>query len=198
MGTLPMIYRWRRISPSGAGTILTTLVQTNRTHFITFPLANLSNGTYAYTLLLSNVVYPFVNIAQTNALVRVVADADQDGVPDDYEVDHQFRPDDSQDARLDADGDGLTNLQEYLAGTDPRDAESFLKIDSISFAPWPMLQFGAVSNRTYTLQYSDGFAGPFWKKLTDILPHRTNRIETVLDPLGGSNRYYRLTTPRQP
>jgi hypothetical protein len=99
---------------------------------------------------------------------------------------------------MDADGDGLTNLQEFLAGTDPHDPGSFLKIDSISFAPWPRLQFGAVSNKTYTLQYSDGAAGALWRKLADILPQPTNRIETIVDPLGGTNRYYRLATPRQP
>ena len=32
-----------------------------------------------------------------------------------------LNPDDPSDASLDSDGDGFTNLQEYVAGTDPRE-----------------------------------------------------------------------------
>lgn len=48
-------------------------------------------------------------------------DDDNDGMPDDYETDKGFNPLDAADAALDADGDGLTNLEEFQAGTDPRD-----------------------------------------------------------------------------
>ena len=51
-------------------------------------------------------------------------DDDNDGMPDVYETDNGFDPLDAADAGLDSDGDGLTNLEEYEAGTDPRDPDS--------------------------------------------------------------------------
>jgi hypothetical protein len=48
------------------------------------------------------------------------ADADNDGMPDEWELKHGLNPRDPSDANLDADGDGYTNLEEYLNGTDPK------------------------------------------------------------------------------
>jgi uncharacterized protein (DUF1800 family) len=52
------------------------------------------------------------------------ADADSDGMPDAWETLHSFNPASDADAALDADSDGLTNLREFLAGTDPRDSDT--------------------------------------------------------------------------
>ncbi len=51
------------------------------------------------------------------------ADADGDGLPDAWEIQH-FGDTASQDGGGDADRDGATNLQEYLAGSDPMDPAS--------------------------------------------------------------------------
>jgi len=55
------------------------------------------------------------------------SDTDGDGLPDDVEVDWLFDPSDSSDARLDLDGDGVSNLQEYHDNTNPNNKNSFLK-----------------------------------------------------------------------
>lgn len=47
------------------------------------------------------------------------ADADSDGLPDAWERWHGLDPGNASDATLDPDGDGLTNLEEYLNGTLP-------------------------------------------------------------------------------
>jgi hypothetical protein len=47
-------------------------------------------------------------------------DRDADGVPDEWELQHGFNPADASDGRQDADGDGYTNLEEYLNGTSPQ------------------------------------------------------------------------------
>jgi uncharacterized protein (DUF1800 family) len=51
-------------------------------------------------------------------------DADSDGMPDAWETTHFFNTANHTDALLDADSDGLSNLQEFLTGTNPRDADS--------------------------------------------------------------------------
>ena len=47
-------------------------------------------------------------------------DDDNDGIPDKREDEHGFDPKNVTDAKLDGDGDSLTNLEEYNNGTDPR------------------------------------------------------------------------------
>ncbi len=47
-------------------------------------------------------------------------DRDSDGLPDAWERQHGLDPTNPADQRLDADGDGYTNLEESLNGTDPR------------------------------------------------------------------------------
>lgn len=54
----------------------------------------------------------------------VASDRDGDGIPDNWETVHGLDPDDPDDAALDPDNDELSNLQEYLAGTDLNKADT--------------------------------------------------------------------------
>ena len=130
-----------------------------------------------------------------------VPDRDRDGLPDDWEAAYSFDPDDAADAGLDSDGDGLTNLQEYLSGTNPRDAASALKFESVSAQTEGVgLRFNAIAGRSYTVQARDRLDGGAWIKMKDFPAQPTNRlIEWVDAPLTNVNeRYYRLTTPAMP
>jgi hypothetical protein len=51
-------------------------------------------------------------------------DDDNDGMPDSWEIGYWLNPIDPSDASQDADGDGLTNLDEYNLGTDPHDTDT--------------------------------------------------------------------------
>jgi uncharacterized protein (DUF1800 family) len=51
-------------------------------------------------------------------------DSDKDGMPDVWEDAHGFNKFSAADATQDADGDGVNNRDEYLAGTDPRNPDS--------------------------------------------------------------------------
>ncbi len=46
-------------------------------------------------------------------------DSDGDGMPDSWERQMELLPDDPGDGKLDRDGDGYTNVEEYLNGTEP-------------------------------------------------------------------------------
>ena len=51
-------------------------------------------------------------------------DSDEDGIPDEWEVEHGLDPFNPSDANEDFDEDGLTNIQEYTYGTDPNAEDS--------------------------------------------------------------------------
>jgi hypothetical protein len=59
-----------------------------------------------------------------NPAFTEVPDKDHDGIPDDWEVAHGLNPFDASDAMADADGDGLTNMEEYQLGTDPNNPDT--------------------------------------------------------------------------
>ena len=72
----------------------------------------------------------YVSDGIANSTTRTVSitvtagqDSDGDGIPDAWEIAHRLNQA-NNDARLDADGDGLTNFQEYMGSVDPQNAAS--------------------------------------------------------------------------
>ena len=62
----------------------------------------------------------------------------------------------------DPDGDGLTNAQEFLAGTDPNSADSVLKVTRVRrVAEGLELSWSSAAGRSYRIALSDSMFGPF-------------------------------------
>ncbi len=196
---LPITYEWRRLTPTPAFTNLTVL--NSRTSFYSFTAPVLTNNvavTQTWRLVIKNLATSASGISPGTFSIIVLPDADNDGIPDQWESANGFNPNSQADAGLDADGDGMTNGAEYVAGTDPRDAASYLKIDQVSASSPTVISFLALSNRTYSVEFTDDLNAAAWLKLQDVLARTTNRIESISDAAAGTNRLYRLTTPHRP
>ena len=85
-------------------------------------------------------------------------------------------------------------------GPDPGDPRSFLKVDQIFGGRGGVqIEFTAVSNRAYSVQFKNSLALGPWSTLLDFSPRLTNRLERVLDPVpAAAARVYRLAIPQSP
>ncbi len=102
----------------------------------------------------------------------------------------------------DADADGLSNLAEQIAGTDPGNPASVFHADQILRLANGTVQirFTAQPGRTYTVQYRDDLPAGIWQRLADIPAPATATPTIVPDPTAAAapHRYYRIVTPQMP
>jgi hypothetical protein len=124
------------------------------------------------------------------------SDTDADTLPDFYEYRNGLSPF-TNDTGLDLDGDKMTNLQEFLAGTDPQSSTSRLAMAVLPVAGSSVvLRFAAISNRTYTVQCRDAFAtNVAWQTFTNVAAAATNRTLTLTNNSALPARFYRIATP---
>ena len=101
----------------------------------------------------------------------------------------------------DPDNDTFKNSDEFIAGTKPRDATSFLHVAEIDTGSNEfVIRFEAVGDKSYTILGRDAAeAGP-WLRVLDLSPQGTTETVEVLDtiPTTRPKRFYRLVTPQRP
>ncbi|MBM3845358.1 MAG: hypothetical protein FJ405_03605, partial [Verrucomicrobia bacterium] len=187
-GTTPITYRWRRGTSSIAGQTNAQLTLTN------IQLINLGS----YSVIASN---PAGNATSQVAVVTILLDADKDGMADDWESRWGLDLGSATDGLLDKDGDGVTNRQEYEAGTDPTNSSQNLRILDpalvlLNDTPALTFSFLAASNRSYSVQRSVSGGGA-WSNIATVRFATTNRFPIITNPIvPTSQSWFRIQTPR--
>jgi subtilisin family serine protease len=124
-------------------------------------------------------------------LARIV-DTDQNELPDWWEQQY-FNQLLGTNAIADADADGAGNLAEWLAGTDPTDAGSVLRLHATHTAAGPVLSWPSREGRFYRLTATTQLSGGFTELLrTNIAATPPLNVATNLMLADEAARYFRL------
>jgi len=120
-------------------------------------------------------------------------DDDNDGMPDSWEVQFPGLDPMSDDAADDNDSDGQSNYAEYVAGTDPADAESvFAVTELVVNAASRRIAWSSAPGKLYRVWHS--FDMTVWTAVSDLIPREeggtTSWTDTVTEE--ASEGYYRV------
>lgn len=130
-----------------------------------------------------------------------LTDADEDGLPDAWEMQFGLNPNLATGLHGwhgDFDGDGMSNGEEFLAGTAPNDPNSALRLGIVSVTEQDVtLTFGAAAGRSYTVLVKENLAGG-WFRLADVPAGGARPVTVVDEAEGAARRFYRLVTPALP
>ncbi len=109
----------------------------------------------------------------------ISSDADSDGIPDGWELQH-FGGITNASAVADADGDGFSNLQEYIAGSNPTNGQSFFGVSSFELpAGGAVIRWNAVTGRVYGVHRATNLLNSFLPLATNIVWPQSSYTDTV-------------------
>jgi hypothetical protein len=97
----------------------------------------------------------------------------------------------------DPDGDGLTNTQEFAAGTDPNNTASVLRVSAVAVNGADLeVSFPTVAGKAYRLERSDTLRSGSWTTVQDPIAG-TGAVVQIADPgaASQSKRFYRVIIP---
>jgi GH15 family glucan-1,4-alpha-glucosidase len=173
-----------RIPPA----VTPVMVVTNSTYYVPSP------SDYDTTTGRVHVHGPFTSAAIGNSIVVTYGNNSYtgDGIPDYWAIQYGFNSLDPNVANADPDGDGLSNLQEFLAGTDPTNSASIMRITSITRAGnVNTITWQSVSGKSYHLQSTDTLTGTF----TDVAGSditASGPSTSTTDTTAVAGRFYRV------
>jgi len=132
-----------------------------------------------------------------SAQIAFGPDSVGDGISDSWRMTQFGSPTSTNNASCatcDPDGDGMINLQEYLAGTAPQDSTSFLHVNSTTkIGNDVAISFGTLPGMSYQVKYSSDLLSGTWLVLTSGIAG-TGGILPIVDSNAASltERFYRV------
>lgn len=132
-------------------------------------------------------------------LKQGAADSDNDGMPDAYEISNGLNRHDPADAALDQDGDGTSNLNEFIFGRQASTADLYNFTTSVdSIAGTATVSFPTVTGRTYRVDWSETLLASDWHPGSPVISG-TGSDATWTDngPLA-PRRFYRIVATAGP
>jgi hypothetical protein len=200
----PVTYNVFETTASGAENYSTPVLGTNSLSAFIAPLYPGSNSPITYFFVVRAVDGcgdSDTNTAELSLQPLLDPNKSQvgDGIPNGWKQQYGFNPFDPTVAAADPDGDGMSNLQEYLAGTDPTNSASSFRITSILLQGSDVLITWSMGNgKTNALQRTSGaLGGSYTNSFADIFTV-TNTIGSVTNYLDGGaatnspGGYYRV------
>ncbi len=137
------------------------------------------------------------HLKRIRAIVKLGTDSDADGLADAWEMSH-FSDLSAAGIDTDTDGNGVSDLMEFHAGTNPNDPEDYLRIVTYDFDEnTHQITFSSVHTRRYTIQTSGDLEN--WSalpNLENLSPDAGAFTTKTLPTPTGSPTFYRVLTSK--
>jgi len=195
-GAANYVGAWLNSGVSGvSGTAVIGLLQ------VTIPATASASSAYAihfdHVSASPNGIAPFPRRTQTGLITLSNRSGSfyQDGIPDSWRLRYFGSLYNLLSlAAADADGDSANNWQEYVAGTDPTDPSSNLRVSTDQAAATQkqdcVIHWPSVAGKTYLIQRSATLFSPGWIPVSTNIG--TGSDMEYHDTNGGSVRFYRV------
>ena len=129
-------------------------------------------------------------IAEGNSFaIDSAVDADGDGLPDAWEKRYFGSTDPG--ASDDADGDGMSNWEEFRTGTNPTERSSVAAIQSVRVQGADVIvRFNTVAGKVYRLEKAARIEAQVWTTVGAVMPGTGDALEKTDAGAAGSSRFF--------